>query len=188
MGRKAHLVSYPISGGQEINVVAVVPGTWTRQGWSDAGGGKEIKKAFESRWPGAARMMISAGDEWRKGGVVTLADNGEWSDGAITLLGDAVHAMLPFAAQGAGMAIEDAAVLANCLGETGENTAGIPAALKRYGRLRRSRVRRVEHAARRNGRIYHFTGPMALSRDLPIKPMGAQRMLSRQDWIYDWRA
>jgi salicylate hydroxylase len=166
----------------------VVPGTWNRPGWSAPGEAKEIKKAFESRWPGAARMMISAVDDWRKWALFTLPDDGEWSDGAIALLGDAVHAMLPFAAQGAGMAIEDAAVLANCLGETGENTAGIPAALKRYGRLRRSRVRRVQHAARRNGRIYHFTGPMALARDLAIKAMGAQRMLARQDWIYDWRA
>jgi salicylate hydroxylase len=188
MGPKAHLVTYPISGGHEINVVAVLPGTWNRPGWSAPGEAREIKKAFESTWPGAARMMIGAVDDWRKWALFTLPDDGEWSDGAIALLGDAVHAMLPFAAQGAGMAIEDAAVLATCLGETRENTAGIPAALKRYGRLRRSRVRRVEHAARRNGRIYHFTGPMALARDLAIKAMGAQRMLARQDWIYDWQA
>jgi len=72
------------------------------------------------------------------------------------------------------MAIEDAAVLAIASAKPGKTPAGIPAALKRYGRLRRSRVRRVEHAARRNGRIYHFTGPMALARDLTIKAMGAQ--------------
>jgi len=76
------------------------------------------------------------------------------------LLGDAAHAMLPFAAQGAGMAIEDAAVLASALSDSaGENVAGIPAALKRYTRLRRSRVLRVQRLARRQGRIYHLTGP-----------------------------
>jgi salicylate hydroxylase len=97
--------------------------------------------------------------------------------------------MLPFAAQGAGMAIEDAAVLAQVLSDSGgENIAGIPAALKRYGRLRRARVLRVQRAARRQGRIYHLTGPLALARDLAIKAMGAQHMLARQDWIYDWRA
>jgi 2-polyprenyl-6-methoxyphenol hydroxylase-like FAD-dependent oxidoreductase len=97
--------------------------------------------------------------------------------------------MLPFAAQGAGMAIEDAAVLAGCLSQsTGDNIAGIPAALKRYGRLRRGRVLRVQRAARQQGRIYHLTGPLALARDLAIKAMGPQRMLARQDWIYDWRA
>ena len=67
------------------------------------------------------------------------ARHGIWSEGAIALIGDAAHAMLPFAAQGAGMAIEDAAVLAKALSASaGENTAHIPAALQRYGRLRRA--------------------------------------------------
>jgi len=111
-----------------------------------------------------------------------------WRDGQVALLGDAAHAMLPFAAQGAGMAIEDAAVLAQCLSESpGNSIAGIPATLKRYGRLRRGRVLRVQRAARRQGRIYHLTGPLALARDLAIKAMGPERMLARQDWIYDWR-
>jgi salicylate hydroxylase len=95
--------------------------------------------------------------------------------------------MLPFAAQGAGMAIEDAAVLAKCLGEAGESTAAIAAALKHYGRLRRPRVTRVQRAARRAGRIYHLTGPMASARDFIIRKMGTERLLARQDWIYNWR-
>jgi salicylate hydroxylase len=87
------------------------------------------------------------------------------------------------------MAIEDAAVLAKCLGDgVGGNVAGIPAALKHYARLRRSRVARVQRAARTAGRIYHLTGPAAYARDLVIRTMGARRMLARQDWIYDWRA
>jgi salicylate hydroxylase len=87
------------------------------------------------------------------------------------------------------MAIEDAAVLAKALSDSaGENIAGIPAALKRYGRLRRARVLQVQRAARRAGRIYHLTGPLALARDLTIKAMGPKRVLARQDWIYDWRA
>src|SRR5260370_25728783 len=97
--------------------------------------------------------------------------------------------MLPIAAQGAGMAIEVGAVLAKCRGEgAGESAAGVPAALKRYARLRRSRVARVQRAARQAGRIYHLTGPAAFARDLTIKAMGPRRMLARQDWIYDWRA
>jgi salicylate hydroxylase len=189
MGPQAHLVAYPISGARQINVVAVVPGTWNRPGWSAPGEVSEIKNAFaSSRWPGPARMMIGAVDGWRKWALFTMPEGGGWSDGAIGLMGDAAHAMLPFAAQGAGMAIEDAAVLAKCLGATGETGAGIPDALKRYARLRRSRVGRVQRAARRAGQIYHLTGPMALARDLAIKAMGPQRMLARQDWIYDWRA
>ena len=189
MGPNAHLVAYPISGGRQINVVAVVPGTWNRPGWSAAGEANDIKGAFGSRWPAIARMLVNAVDEWRRWALFTVPEIDDWSDGAVALLGDAAHAMLPFAAQGAGMAIEDAAVLAKVLSESaGENTAGIPAALKRYGRLRRARVQRVQRAARQSGRIYHLTGPLALARDLTIKAMGADRMLARQDWIYDWRA
>ena len=190
MGPNAHLVAYPISGARQINVVAVVPGTWNRPGWSAPGEVCEIKNAFASaRWPGNARMIVGAVDDWRKWALFTIPDGGEWTAGAIALLGDAAHAMLPFAAQGAGMAIEDAAVLARCLGERiGENAPGIPAALKNYAQLRRSRVARVQRAARQSGRIYHLRGPAAYARDLAIKAMGARRMLARQDWIYDWRA
>jgi salicylate hydroxylase len=190
MGPNAHLVAYPIAGARQINVVAIVSGTWNRPGWSAPGEVNEIRDAFNaSRWPGPARMMIGAVDEWRKWALFTVPDGGDWSDGAIALLGDAAHAMLPFAAQGAGMAIEDAAVLAKCLGEVeSENAADVAAALKRYARLRRSRVMRVQRTARRNGMVYHLSGAAALARDLFIKSIGPQRMLARQDWIYDWRA
>ena len=189
MGPQAHLVAYPISGAQRINVVAVVPGTWNRPGWSAPGETHEIKNAFAStRWPSNARMMIGAVDGWRKWALFTVPDGGEWTQGAIALLGDAAHAMLPFAAQGAGMAIEDAAVLAKCVSETQhEGGPTMAAAMQRYARQRRGRVARVQRAARRNGWIYHLTGPAALARDLAIKAMGARRMLARQDWIYDWR-
>jgi salicylate hydroxylase len=189
MGPNAHLVAYPISGARQINVVAVVPGTWNRPGWSAPGEPGEIKNAFaSSRWPGPARMMVSAVDEWRKWALFTLPDGGEWTDGAIALLGDAAHAMLPFAAQGAGMAIEDAAVLARCVAEVqNEGGPAIAAALQRYARERRARVARVQRMAKRNATIYHLSGPAALARDLAMKAIGARRLLARQDWIYDWR-
>jgi salicylate hydroxylase len=189
MGPDAHLVAYPISAARQINVVAIVPGDWNRPGWSAPGDANELKNAFASqRWPATARMLINAVDGWRRWALFTLPDVGEWTDGTVALLGDAAHAMLPFAAQGAGMAIEDAAVLAKCLSEApGTTIAGIPAALKHYGRLRRGRVLRIQRTARQQGRIYHLTGPLALARDLAIRAMGPQRMLARQDWIYDWR-
>jgi salicylate hydroxylase len=189
MGPDAHLVTYPISGARQINVVAVVPGSWNRPGWSAPGDVGEIKNVFSSsRWTGTARMMIGAVDEWRKWALFTVASSGEWTSGAIALLGDAAHAMLPFAAQGAGMAIEDAAVLAKCLAEThNEGGPSIPAAMQRYAQLRRPRVTRVQRTARQSGRIYHMTGVAALARDLTIRLMGPGRMLARQQWIYDWR-
>lgn len=189
MGPDAHLVAYPISAARQINVVAIVPGTWNRPGWSAPGDANELKNAFASqRWPSSARMLLGAVDGWRRWALFTLPDLGEWTDGAIALLGDAAHAMLPFAAQGAGMAIEDAAVLAKALSESPSgNPADVPGALKRYGRQRRNRVMRVQRAARQQGHIYHLTGPLALARDLAIRAMGPERMLARQNWIYDWR-
>jgi salicylate hydroxylase len=96
--------------------------------------------------------------------------------------------MLPFAAQGAGMAIEDAAVLAKCLAGNGDSVAAAAAALERYAGLRRARVARVQRTARLNGKIYHLGGVAAFARDLFIRHIGTERMLARQRWIYDWRA
>jgi len=112
-GSNAHLVAYPISGARQINVVAVVSGTWNRPGWSAPGEANEIRTRSPPHDGPRPRGCWSAPfDEWRRWALFTVPDNGDWSEGAIALLGDAVHAMLPFAAQGAGMAIEDAAVLA----------------------------------------------------------------------------
>jgi salicylate hydroxylase len=189
MGPDAHLVTYPISGARQINVVAVVPGTWNRPGWSAPGDITEIKNAFASaQWPATARMTIGAVDQWRKWALFTVPVGAKWTDGAIALLGDAAHAMLPFAAQGAGMAIEDAAVLARCLGALQDAGApAVSAALQRYARQRRARVQRVQRAARQAGRVYHLKGPAAYARDLAIRAIGGKRLLARQDWIFGWR-
>ena len=87
------------------------------------------------------------------------------------------------------MAIEDAAVLARVMGDgPAETAAQVTKALKRYARLRRSRVARVQRMAEKQGRIYHMSGPMAVARDLSIRLLGPKRMLARQRWIHDWRA
>jgi salicylate hydroxylase len=193
LGSHAHLVSYPISGGRQINMVVIVPGTWNRPGWSAPGDNSEIKNQFAAaRWPASARMMIGAVDAWKRWALFTMPDGGVWSSGATALLGDAAHGMLPFAAQGAGMAIEDAAVLAKCFAEShGEGIGGdalaVPATLQRYARMRQSRVGRVQRMARHNGTIYHLKGPAAWARDRVMKAIGGDQLLARQDWIYDWR-
>jgi len=183
MGPSAHLVAYPISGGRQVNVVAIVPGTWNRPGWSAPGDGNEIKAAFSSRWPATARMLIGAVDEWRRWALFTVPDNGDWSEGAIALLGDAAHAMLPFAAQGAGMAIEDAAVLAQRLADARDHPA---AAMRRYERQRRARTARAQRAARRNGMVYQLGGAGAFLRTLALTAIGGERLLARYDWLYGW--
>ncbi|MGQ0682399.1 FAD-dependent monooxygenase [Bradyrhizobium sp.] len=148
MGPNAHLVAYPISGGRQINVVAIVAGTWNRPGWTSPGETNEIKQFFASaRWPATARMLASAVDEWKRWALYTLPEDGDWHEGQIALLGDAAHAMLPFAAQGAGMAIEDAAVLAKALSEGASDPAGVSPPMKKYPPPPPGPVRRVDPRA-----------------------------------------
>ena len=182
MGPRAHLVAYPMSSGEQVNVVAIVPGRLEEPDARPA----DIRRHFsESRWPAPALAMIGAINEWRRWPLSTLPDGGVWNAGPVALLGDAAHAMLPFAAQGAGMAIEDAVVLAQCLSETDRSSMAVAAALTRYAALRAPRVGRVQRTARQSGRIYHLQGPMALARDLTMQALGT-RLQVRQSWIYDW--
>ncbi|WP_424627225.1 FAD-dependent monooxygenase [Bradyrhizobium sp. SYSU BS000235] len=185
MGTNAHIVAYPMAGGQRINVVAITSGQWSRPGWSEPGDVVEITNHFSApRWPISARMMIGAVDSWRKWALFAMPDGGAWSKGNIALLGDASHAMLPFVAQGAGMAMEDAMVIAKCLADAQGN---VGSAFTQYAKLRAPRVTRAQRTARQTGQIYHLGGPMGFARDQVIKALGGSRLLSRQDWIYNWR-
>ena len=187
MGPRAHLVVYPMSAGQRINAVAIIPGASIAPGWNAPGLSDDINLQFsQAGWPANARAMIAAIDNWGRWPLYTMPDGGAWHRGRIALLGDAAHAMVPFAAQGAGMAIEDAAVLAQCLGDTTSDDE-TPAALARYAALRQPRVTRVQRTARQQGQIYHLQGPMAFARDMAMRLLGPQRLQARQDWIYNWR-
>ena len=185
LGKDAHLVAYPLRGGQRINVVAIGSGQWNRPGWSERGDPAEVSRLFaESRWPATARWLIGAVDEWRRWALFEVADS-EWTKGPVALMGDAAHAMLPFVAQGAAMAIEDAAVLSFCLGQ---EPADMAAALVHYAAKRRPRIARLRRAAQQTGRIYHLGGLVGFARNTTMRMLGGPRLLSRQDWIYDWRA
>ena len=186
MGPNAHIVAYPMKDGRRINVVAIVTGQWDRPGWSEPGDIAEIADLFSPpHWPIAARMLIGAVEGWSKWALFGIKDGGVWGNGTVALLGDASHAMLPFVAQGAGMAIEDAAVVAMCLQEGKDN---VTAAFARYEKLRASRVARVQRTARTTGEIYHLRGPFAFGRDQFIRLVGGRNLLARQNWIYNWRA
>ena len=184
LGTAAHLVVYPVRGGALINVVAIVAGQWNRPGWSEAGDASEIAAQFNARrWSSAARMIIGATDNWKKWALFTV-DGAAPASGPVALLGDAGHAMLPFAAQGAAMAIEDAAVLADCMSRQPGNATE---AFRQYAALRQARVAHVRRTTWQSGAIYHLPGPVALARNLSMKILGGRRLLSQRDWLYDWR-
>jgi len=184
LGRNAHLVHYPVRGGTLVNVVAIVNDRQPRSGWSTAGTrGELIERLPPWRWSDRACALIAAPERWLTWSLYDLAPLRRWGTGPVTLLGDAAHPMLPFLAQGAAMAIEDAAVLAASLARDPDDPA---AAMRRYEATRRNRVAAAQHAARRNGAIYHVGGISALARNLYLRTVG-NRLLRRQDWLYSWR-
>jgi salicylate hydroxylase len=104
------------------------------------------------------------------------------ANGRVALLGDAAHPMRPYLAQGAGMAIEDAAELGRCLSGIVRPLADVPLALRHYALRRWERNARVQARALRNGKIFHATGPLRLGRDLSLRLLG-QRLLD-MPWLY----
>jgi salicylate hydroxylase len=186
VGPDGHLVHYPVRAGKAINIVAITADNWVGSDWSNRSDRDELLARFPAAdWAGPARTLLAAPPQWLKWTLYDRPPLRRWGRGAVTLLGDAAHPMLPFLAQGAAMAIEDAAVLAYSLA----NISGAPAAMRQYESLRRPRTARVQQAARSNGRIYHLGGPAAMIRDLAMTIMlGSELLLSHYDWIYDWRA
>lgn len=182
LGPGGHIVHYPVAGGSAVNVVAIVREDWDKRGWSGLGARDEIVARFLG-WAKPAQTLLDAGLSWHKHAILTVDSRGPWVEGRTALLGDAAHAMVPFLAQGAAMAIEDAAVLAGCLYGRSDAAEG----LNEYATLRKERVRRVALASVDAGRRYHDGGLMAFARDAALRLAGERLILSRNDWLYRWR-
>jgi salicylate hydroxylase len=135
-------------------------------------------------WHAPARELIGAAENWQKWALYDCAPLGRWGKGPVTLLGDAAHPMLPYLAQGAAMAIEDAAVVAQCLARSPADPA---AAFRQYEDKRRKRTARTQRAARRNGTIYHMGGAEAFLRTLALIAMRGAGLLRPYNWLYRWK-
>jgi len=180
LGPGAHLVHYPVRGGEDLNVVAVTDGGTERQGWSHKDGAEPLRAGF-TRWAKESKSLLEAAGGWRSWSLYRLTALRRWSDGPIVLLGDAVHPVLPFLAQGAALAIEDAVTLAACLANRPRDAR---AAFHRYEALRRPRAARVQNLSRRYGRLYHLNGPLRVARNLLLERRREAQALRRFDWLY----
>lgn len=182
LGRDAHLVHYPLRDSRHVNVVAITrdtTGTDARDLWSAAGDPEVIKARFAA-WSAAPRGLIAAAGAWKTWPLFDRAPLPAWNAGPIALLGDAAHPILPFLAQGAAQAIEDADALAAAVA----GTRSMPDALARYSQNRLARATKVQETSRQLGRIYHLAGPAALARDAAMRLLGPRRLLARYDWLY----
>ncbi|MEQ1610268.1 MAG: FAD-dependent monooxygenase [Hyphomonadaceae bacterium] len=185
-GPGRHAVTYRIRRGELINFVGVVEtDRWREESWVQVGDLTELAGEFGAWSPPIPDIIASAGECH----VWALFDRDplpRWSDDRVTLLGDACHAMPPFQAQGAAMAIEDSIVLAKCLQAAGVSEES----LKTYEKLRKPRTSRVLNSARSNMGVFHRSN--AWTQAATYGPMKmADRLFpafirSRQDWIYDY--
>ncbi len=130
-----------------------------------------------------AAIRGAAGEQWGYWPVSTITTP-TWSEGGVGIIGDAAHAMLPFQAQGAAMAIEDAAILAPLL----MTEADADQALRRYAALRQPRVERVRKLSASNGFAFHLEWPFTLARNAVVKLQGPRGHLKRLDWLYGYDA
>lgn len=184
LGPGSHLVRYPLRGGRLINLVAVQERkAWADEGWHLQDDPSVVREAFASYAPEIQRDLekLRQVHLW---GLFRRPVARHWTKGRVALLGDAAHATLPFMAQGAVMAIEDAWVLAECLA----TSDGVEVGLALYESRRKTRCRKVVGAADRNAWAYHLRMPGV--RQLAHKGLGlGERLrpgaaLSQFDWIY----
>ena len=169
LGDGAHFVHYYVRSGELLNFVAIVErDDWQVESWLERGDKAELKASFAAWHPQVQAIIEQANpDSLFRWALFDRAPMAEWSKGCATLVGDACHATLPFMAQGACMAIEDGAVLAECV--AGQSLSELPKALERYATLRQPRTRQIQLGSRRNGVIHHLRPPASWLRNLRMR-------------------
>jgi len=180
LGPGRHFVHYPISGGRHVNVVAIVPaGAWRIESWTADGNIADLSAEFEA-WDERVQQLIVSASSTKRWALNDRNPLERWSVGRVTLLGDAAHPMLPFFAQGAAQALEDAYVLAVCLQQA--DRASLPQALQRYEAIRRPRASQVQVMSRgRELRNHLPDGPEQAQRDAELANGDPLRQSA---WLY----
>lgn len=187
LGPNMHAVQYPVRGGDWLNVVVFIHGHAPDdfQNWGHSANAADLKVAVQGSCT-ELQDLLHAVPDWR---LWVMHDRPpmqgahQHAQGRVALLGDAAHPMRPYLAQGAGMAIEDAAELGLVLNRVTPQNA--PTALQQYAANRWQRNAKVQARALRNGEIFHVTGPVRWSRDVAMKLMGEK--LLDIPWLYGYQ-
>lgn len=183
MHPSVHLIAYPVRGGRAVNLVALAKGPAFTETRPEVADPDRLAAALRGTAPGIARLAQEAGP-WTLWPLHTVAPAAPWIAGdRVVLIGDAAHAMTPFAAQGAAMAIEDAATLAAFVMAA---PAGLAEALTRYEAVRRPRIAQVSRRAALNRFTWHASGPVALARNLVLGALPGAKLAADLDWLYGW--
>jgi salicylate hydroxylase len=178
-GRDVHVVHYPVRGGEFLNLVVLSEQAAAKAvpGWSSVASAADVERSVQRACP-LLRDLLACASSWHSWHLYDRPKTRAWVKGHIALLGDAAHPMLPYLAQGAAMALEDAAALAGSVAVH----ADWPTALHHYQRLRKTRCERVVATARRNGRIFHLAPPWSTARDAVLALKGTQ--VVGLPWLY----
>ncbi len=183
VGSRMHAVLYPVRGGEFLNMVVIAPGQLPEslQDWDHDANQEELFEALGVLHP-HLKDVLEAVPAWRRWPICDLpplVSASQMAKGRIALLGDAAHPMRPFLAQGAGMAIEDAAALAACWAQV---DLPINERWHIYAQMRWARNAKVQARSIRNGKIFHMQGPMRWGRDMAMRLMGESLM--DVPWLY----
>ena len=180
-GEKTHLVHYPLRRGELFNLVAVFHSNKYEEGWNTFGDTAELHERFEHAVP-QVKELLSKIETWKMWVLCDREPVKNWSDGRVTLLGDAAHPMLQYLAQGAGQAIEDAVVLGEALKATQGDAAQ---AFLKYQQARYLRTGRVQLTARFYGDIYHAAGVTRELRNQMFQSGKESAGFAGLKWMYD---
>lgn len=187
LGQRLHVVHYPVCAGEWFNLVVLVETSEqpTTPGWDSHRSFEQTQADLQAALQGTSSRLqdlVRMAEHWRAWALfdrAPLRQVADMAQGRVVLLGDAAHPMLPYVAQGAGMAIEDAQALASHWSRTPLNPEQ---RLQAYAQERWHRVGRVQQRARRNARLFHADGVLAWARDAGLRMGGAWAM--DQPWLY----
>ncbi|MFK4823283.1 FAD-dependent monooxygenase [Paenochrobactrum sp. BZR 588] len=184
LGADRHFIAYPVKAGSAYNFVAITRGQVSDKSWDKVGDHQKLITEYQN-WHPAIRDIIAQNIQWTYWPLFQMAEPHFVISNRFVLLGDASHAVTPFAAQGAAMAIEDAFSLAAHLSPDQKQW---PLALKTYNATRLKRIEAVAKRGAFNKFVYNASGPIALARNLVFKLRSPESLLSDLDWLYAYKA